>query len=293
MAKFDISSNDIWAEGGKALAEGLKGNQVIKELNFSGNLLGYNSNSDTDTSGIIAIADVIPGMGALSSVNLLKNDIGIDQAHILVSILKDHPALKSLCGNKGNEVELDMSDKMNGAADAIMLVPEITDNGAMTSLDVSSNNLGQLAPPQGWRAKDGDGQAPWIHADGREVQRGMPEGSKPEGIIAIANAIPDMGALLLLNLANNSLGELVQPEGWSFGWHGDYSGDKFYKHTDGRKLKTGAPGGSKPEGIIAVANAIPDMGALTKLDISSNFIAVAQGEDLQRICAAGGIELAK
>jgi hypothetical protein len=36
-----------------------------------------------------------------------------------------------------------------------------------------------------------------------------------------------------------------------------------------------------------------DMRALTKLDISSNNIAAAQGEDLQRICAASGIELAK
>jgi hypothetical protein len=46
-------------------------------------------------------------------------------------------------------------------------------------------------------------------------------------------------------------------------------------------------------GIIAIANAIRDMGALSKLDISSNYIAAAQGEDLQRICAAGGIELVK
>jgi hypothetical protein len=60
MTKFDISSNDIRAEGGKALAEGLNGNQAIKELNFSDNFLGYNSNDDSDTSGIIAIADVIP-----------------------------------------------------------------------------------------------------------------------------------------------------------------------------------------------------------------------------------------
>jgi hypothetical protein len=67
MTKFDISSNNIRAEGGKALAESLKGNQVIKELNFSGNNMGYNSNGETGTSGIIAIADVIPGMGALSS----------------------------------------------------------------------------------------------------------------------------------------------------------------------------------------------------------------------------------
>jgi hypothetical protein len=68
MTHFDISKNDIRAEGGKALAEGLRGNQVIKELNFSGNNLGYNSNLDTDTSGIIAIADVIPGMGAMSKL---------------------------------------------------------------------------------------------------------------------------------------------------------------------------------------------------------------------------------
>jgi hypothetical protein len=76
MTKFDISSNDIRAEGGNALAEGLKGNQVIKELNFSGNTLGYNSNDDIDTSGIIAIADVIPGMGAMTSLNLANNFIG-------------------------------------------------------------------------------------------------------------------------------------------------------------------------------------------------------------------------
>ena len=73
MTKFDISSNDIRAEGGKALAEGLKGNQVIKELNFSGNKLGYDPSGYTGTSGIIAIADVIPGMGAMTSLNLASN----------------------------------------------------------------------------------------------------------------------------------------------------------------------------------------------------------------------------
>jgi hypothetical protein len=35
------------------------------------------------------------------------------------------------------------------------------------------------------------------------------------------------------------------------------------------------------------------MGALIKLDTSSNYIAAAQGGDLQRICTAGGIELVK
>jgi hypothetical protein len=75
-------------------------------------------------------------------VNLLKNFIGVEQARALVIILKEHPTLKSLCGNNGDETELDMSGKMKGAEDAVMLAAEIVDNGAMTSLDLASNKLG-------------------------------------------------------------------------------------------------------------------------------------------------------
>jgi hypothetical protein len=45
-------------------------------------------------------------------------------------------------------------------------------------------------------------------------------------------------------------------------------------------------------GIIAIANAIPDMGALTKLDISNNNI--EHGQALQQItefCSTKGVEL--
>jgi hypothetical protein len=42
-----------------------------------------------------------------------------------------------------------------------------------------------------------------------------------------------------------------------------------------------------------LAVGLGDNRALIKLDISSNNIAAAQGEDLQRICAAGGIALVK
>jgi hypothetical protein len=76
LTKFDISSNNIRAEGGKALAAVLKGNQVITEFNLGGNSLGYNSAGNGDTSGVIAIADAIPDMGALTSLNLASNAIG-------------------------------------------------------------------------------------------------------------------------------------------------------------------------------------------------------------------------
>jgi hypothetical protein len=98
----------------------------------------------------------------------------------------------------------------------------------------------------------------------------------------------DNGAMTVLNLANNQLGKLVLPDGWSEKYN---DGPNWgYTHTDGR-TQGQHPG--KPEGIIALAAAIPGMGALAKLDISSSFIGAEQEENLQRICFARGIYLAK
>jgi hypothetical protein len=80
-------------------------------------------------------------MGAILSVNLLQNNIGISQAEALVSMLKVHPTLKSLCGNKGDETELDMSSKMSGAGDAIMLVTEIIGNRTMSKLTFGDKQM--------------------------------------------------------------------------------------------------------------------------------------------------------
>jgi hypothetical protein len=90
--------------------------------------------------GIIALAIAIPNMGAILSVDLLKNGIGVAQAEGLVNILKAHPTLKSLCGNKGNETKLNMSGKMHGAEDAILLGPEIAGNAALLKLIFGGNS---------------------------------------------------------------------------------------------------------------------------------------------------------
>jgi hypothetical protein len=100
---YGARSATLEVDGGKALAEGLKGNQVIKELNFSGNILGYNSNDDTGTSGIIAIADVIPGMGALNKLDISNNII--EQGETLQQIIE-------YCDTKG--IELDNHESESG-----------------------------------------------------------------------------------------------------------------------------------------------------------------------------------
>jgi hypothetical protein len=77
--------------------------------------------------------------------------------------------------------------------------------------------------------------------------------------------------LTSLNLSANKLGQPVVLEGWSRGYHGDYSGDKFWKHTDGRRQNENP---AKAVGIVAIANAIPDMRAMTSLNLASNSLGV-------------------
>jgi Ran GTPase-activating protein (RanGAP) involved in mRNA processing and transport len=156
-------------------------------------------------AGIIAIANAIPDMGALSSANLLRNNIGTKQAKALAAILKEHPTLKSLCGNKGDETELDMSGKNLRAEGAIMLVPEIIDNGAMSSLNLSANYLAtaeageilgeMLKANSVLKELDVSNNYHWKHAnDSIGFAKGLSVG------------LADNGAMTSLNLASNGLG---------------------------------------------------------------------------------------
>jgi hypothetical protein len=203
MTKFDISSNDIRAEGGKALAEGLKGNQAIKELNFSGNNLGYNSNDDSDTSGIIAIADVIPGMGALSKLIFGGEEYFDAEREEYVT---PEPATLEV-----GMTEADFSNKNLGVGGAIIISAWLThkDNGAMTALNLSSNDIGGYTVPDGWKYFPNNTRNTRFYNTATKKNQGEPpKGACQAGVIAIANAIPNMRALSLLNLTDNSIGEV-------------------------------------------------------------------------------------
>lgn len=204
LTSLNISDNKMATkEAGKALADALAANSVLKELNVA-NTLDGESWMRTKTSGPAFAQELANGVSAnraLVSIDLSQNNIGTKQAHALANILKEHATLKSLCGNTGDETELDMSGKKIGADGVIMLAPEIVANGALTSLNMSNSTL-----------------APW-----------------------------------------------VVPEGWSHGYHGDYSGDSFWKHTDGRR-QDNMPGKQDMTGIIALADGIKNNGALVCAD---------------------------
>jgi hypothetical protein len=67
LVKFDISNSKLHAEGAKALAVALKDNNIIKELNISRNGLDRDYRKRYDISGVIAITDAIPTMGAMET----------------------------------------------------------------------------------------------------------------------------------------------------------------------------------------------------------------------------------
>jgi hypothetical protein len=166
LTELDVSGKNLGMEGALVVAEYLDGNRALSVLNLAENNLGalvlpegwtedydsddYGMYRHTDGSeqsdnpgepeGLIAIANAIPNMGAISSVNLLQNKIGSDQAEELASILKEHPTLKSLCGNRGNETKLDMRGKKMDASDAIMLAAEIVGNGAILKFTFSGDD---------------------------------------------------------------------------------------------------------------------------------------------------------
>jgi hypothetical protein len=158
--------------------------------------------------GIIAIANAIPDMGALSVANVMGNNIGKEQLSKLQEIMRSKPNLMSLCGIPDDATEADLSGIGIDADDAIILVSELPGKGALSVLNLASNNLGELVLPQGWsedwivtlsfcsRAKE------YTHTDGSKQDQ---HPGKPEGIIALANAISDMRAISSANLLENGI----------------------------------------------------------------------------------------
>ena len=102
--KFDISNNELYAAGGKVIAGALNGNQVVTELNIASNGIGLTKHpfygGSADMSGLIAISDAIPTMGALETITF-------DDDHAVTM--------------KANMTEADLSGKKLGASGAIIV----------------------------------------------------------------------------------------------------------------------------------------------------------------------------
>jgi Ran GTPase-activating protein (RanGAP) involved in mRNA processing and transport len=83
--------------------------------------------------------------GALTSLNLLKNCIEVEQAQELVELKEAKPNLSTLCGLTMKEPELDFHCQGLLAGDVVLLSSDIKANGALFRLNLSGNKFGSLA----------------------------------------------------------------------------------------------------------------------------------------------------
>jgi Ran GTPase-activating protein (RanGAP) involved in mRNA processing and transport len=205
-------------------------------------------------------------------VDLLKNDIGIDQAKDLVSIFKEHPTLKSLCGNKGDETELDMSGKMSGAGDATMLAGEVVDNGALLSVDVGNNGI----PADKLQEIDQAVRSNRLRLVREDSNKSLSEidlSSRyldAKDAIVVAEYIKDNGALTNLDMSNNN-------------FYGTEAGKALGKmlavNTVLKQLDLSGCN-MRVESTKAFAVGIRDNGALSSLNLSTNSLTGKWGDDM-------------
>jgi Ran GTPase-activating protein (RanGAP) involved in mRNA processing and transport len=215
-------------------------------------------------AGITALANAIIDMGAILSVNLLKNDIPLEQAKVLANILKDHPTLKSLCGNNGDETELDMSGMKIGAEGASMLAPEIAGNRALTSLNLATNSLYAEGTKLLAEVLKGNKIMTELNISSNAMTHGG-----MSGLVALADAIPDMGALTLLDISDNVLGA-TGGAALAAGLKGNQVITELNIASNYLGLQPG--GTSDMSGVIALTDAMKDMGAISIVNLRENSI---------------------
>jgi hypothetical protein len=151
------------------------------------------SGLNMDADDAIILASELPDKGAISSVNLLKNRIPVEQAQELVKIMQSKEKLVTLCGLGKDKTELDFSGQNLDAGDAVLIANDISDMRALTSLNLAKNYLGSNRGKAKYSNSDPDIDEHWEwHTD-------------MSGIVAIFDVIGDMRALTSLNLSSNNL----------------------------------------------------------------------------------------
>jgi hypothetical protein len=99
------------------------------------------SNKNLGPGGAIIISAWITQKdnGAISSVNLLKNAIPVEQAQELVKNMQSKEKLTTLCGLSGSEATLDFSNQGLGPGDAVLIANDISDMGAILQFTFSGD----------------------------------------------------------------------------------------------------------------------------------------------------------
>jgi hypothetical protein len=149
-------------------------------------------------------------------------------------------------------------------------------------LDISSNNIGVMVPPHGWKGPDSRG---CYTSPAGEILYNAPASSKPEGAIAFADAIRDNRALTTLHVGKNNIPEKEMREIMDIAMRMDSVKilcevpfkDKTLTELDVSGKDLGM------EGALVVAEYLDGNRAMTSLNLASNKLDV-EGAKIIAVC---------
>ena len=75
-------------------------------------------------------------------MNLLRNEFSVEVAQSLVEILKNHKTLKTLCGIAQDQAAAELYAQGLTDADATLISGDLQVNGALTTLGLFNNLIG-------------------------------------------------------------------------------------------------------------------------------------------------------
>jgi Ran GTPase-activating protein (RanGAP) involved in mRNA processing and transport len=192
-----LEGNNLRADSGKALAGALKCNSAITELNIADNDL---ANSGTVMSGITALADAIPDMGALTKIDISKNSLQSNGCKALAK------------GLKGNHVitELSLADnnlaRYGNMSGVIALADAIPDMGSLLYFDISGNGLKAEGGKILAEAIKGNQVMTTLNiANNSLILASNGYTTDMSGVAALADVMAGMRALASLDISDNNL----------------------------------------------------------------------------------------
>ena len=289
------------AEGITAIADALRVNGGLTSLNLSSNQLcglDHRGRGTYTAEGITAIADALRVNGALTELSLAQNKLEEEGTKAICEALEQNTTLKELDISGGYEGDI------GGSAGAKHVAKMLGVNGALTSLDLSNNQLCGL----------------------NHYGRGT---YTAEGITAIADALLVNSTLTKLSLAQNKLEEAgtkaicealeqnmtlkeldIRREFWIGSNTGGSAGAKHVAKMvrvnggltsidlSGNKLSgiwTDSYGNQRgaftAEGITAIADALRVNGALTVTNLLGNQLDAESAKMLAEVAKQKGISL--
>jgi hypothetical protein len=259
---------------------------TISHLDISGCNLG--------AKGGFHLADVIKDMGALTLLDISKNDLGQLIGWKYENCPNpDYWYQHSDGRHQQGKPEEEIGQRSPGV---IALADAIRDSRAISSVNLLRNKIPTKQAQELvkiMQAKEKLVTLCGLSKDETELDFSKQNLCAGDAVL-IANDISDMGAMTRLDISKNDI-RATGCKALAEALTGNQVMKELNVASSQLTLKTDAKSMNDTDmsGVTTLADVISGMGALAKLDISGNGIGAEQEGDLQRICAAGGIELDK